>query len=87
KDLGKQGIALSDAAIHKVAAGIEASVNATLIPAIIAKSGVEAPALAAAIVKNFGLSAADSALILGQVEDLVRHSAVHATHPLAAHDL
>ena len=87
KDLGKQGIALSDAAIHKTAAGIEASVNATLIPAIIAKSGVKAPALAAAIVKNFGLSAADSALILGQVEDLVRHSAVHATHPLAAHDL
>mgnify|MGYP000483596058 FL=1 len=65
KDLGAQGLLLSDAAVHKVAAGIELSINATLIPAIIAKAGIKAPALAALILKNLGASAVGSALILG----------------------
>ena len=87
KDLGAQGLLLSDAAVHKVAAGIELSINATLIPAIIAKAGIKAPALTALILKNLGASAVGSALILGQVEDLIRHSANPATWPFAANDI
>ena len=87
KDLGAQGLLLSDAAVHKVAAGIELNINATLIPAIIAKAGIKAPALTALILKNLGASAVGSALILGQVEDLIRHSANPATWPFAANDI